>query len=1212
MVDTVTVDGTALTLITAQNTDTVTAEAKNIQADAAVAVTYKAKPAVSFTETEDLGDVTVTATKDFAETEINSGSYVDFGSGLVIEVTPDKGYVVDTVTVDGTALTLITAQNTDTVTAEAENIQADAAVVVTYKAKPAVTVTENEDKGEITVTASHKDFAETEINSGSYVDFGSGLAVEIAPVKGYAVEGVTVNGEAVTLTDVANSDNKTFSVSNVQADAEIAVTYVALDITAVNFAVIDKGEGALNGSITASVDRKGMDIYAVSGDASGLLQVYEGSTVTFAASPEEGFKVTKWFVNGEEVSQQPTLTVTAGMGEQTVEVQFDYVGKEILFSAIGEADKADVTAAFIPNGGTTQDFVSGNKPATPGVVEVSVVDLDENYMVEGWYVNGEKQEGETGLTFRYEVTVDVGAEITVNLIRCSYSVTFSVENGTLTAAAGENAVASGDAIVGDTVITFTALPQEPTGYTFKGWTVNGEASDVTEQTLTVTLTENLDVKAKYVLDIVYYRVTFGVVDTNGEAEGGRNGTLVLNGSTSGSEEFRAGSDLTFTARPADGYRVAGWYSDAEGTMPIDGTAVEQLVYKATNLVDDMTVYVAYEPIPEYTVTLTTDGLGSVTATVNGETADISSGTLVVKRYDTVVLTAVPGEYQYLTGWTVDGAEAGNALALTLDSVTADTTVTAAFLASQNIELQAKVNTDQGSIEVKAGFDAPSVINPATGITIHKGQTVELTVTPNAGMMLDLWLVNGEEVANHLDHTLVIENITEDTVVEAKFTDEVLLDIVMPTEEDGYTVTEIVETPEDYGTETQVRQRGTVTFKVSPIVPNVISEMAVTGGENAILTLNEDGSWTVTVENVQDTIVLQPTVLSGQQLVINCGAGGTVTVTRDGVVMPSGSVLSVGDEIVVKAVGNTGYYLVSLTINGETFRTGNVYTVLVPNETIVVSATFIAGNMGGGGSGGGGGGGYVAPVKDVTVEDSANGTVTASHQQAASGTQVTVTAQPDKGYKTGSVTVTGEDCGAIEVTKNADGTYTFEMPGEAVTVKATFLVDFVDVDDDDYFSNAVDWAVENGITAGTSASNFSPDMACTRAQAVMFLWRAAGSPAPKSTEMPFEDVAADAYYYTAVLWAVEKGVTAGTSATTFSPDQQCTRAQIVTFLWRTQDSPIVSRENPFIDVREEDYFLNPVLWAVENGITAGTAADTFSPANTCTRAQIVTFLWRCFK
>ncbi len=169
--------------------------------------------------------------------------------------------------------------------------------------------------------------------------------------------------------------------------------------------------------------------------------------------------------------------------------------------------------------------------------------------------------------------------------------------------------------------------------------------------------------------------------------------------------------------------------------------------------------------------------------------------------------------------------------------------------------------------------------------------------------------------------------------------------------------------------------------------------------------------------------------------------------------------------------------------------------------------------------------------------------------------------------------------------------------------------FTDVKTGSYYYDAVLWAVEQGVTAGTSATTFSPDDGCTRAQVVTFLWRAAGQPEPTSSANPFADVAAGTYYYKAVLWAVEQGVTAGTSATTFSPDNTCTRAQIVTFLWRYEGQPEVAASNPFGDVPAGAYYEKAVLWAATTGVTAGTSATTFSPAATCTRAQVVTFLYR---
>ena len=195
-----------------------------------------------------------------------------------------------------------------------------------------------------------------------------------------------------------------------------------------------------------------------------------------------------------------------------------------------------------------------------------------------------------------------------------------------------------------------------------------------------------------------------------------------------------------------------------------------------------------------------------------------------------------------------------------------------------------------------------------------------------------------------------------------------------------------------------------------------------------------------------------------------------------------------------------------------------------------------------------------------------------------------------------------------------------MPASKVNVDATFVkieapiqpatpaISFTDVDPGAYYYDAIAWAVEEGITVGTSATTFSPDVPCTRAQIVTFLWRTAGSPVMGGNN-PFTDVASGSYYYDAVQWAVAQGITAGTGATTFSPDAACTRGQTVTFLYRYEKSPAVSGGNAFTDIDTDAYYANAVQWAVNKGVTAGTSATTFNPNGDCTRAQIVTFLYR---
>ena len=263
--------------------------------------------------------------------------------------------------------------------------------------------------------------------------------------------------------------------------------------------------------------------------------------------------------------------------------------------------------------------------------------------------------------------------------------------------------------------------------------------------------------------------------------------------------------------------------------------------------------------------------------------------------------------------------------------------------------------------------------------------------------------------------------------------------------------------------------------------------------------------------------------------------------------------------------------------------------------------------------------YVAPSRPssstgstITVGKTENGTITVSPATASKGTNVTITAKPADGYELGSLTATDANGSTLALTDLGNGKYSFTMPDGKVEVNGTFVKKsaqtFVDVPENAYYAPAVNWAVEKGVTEGTSATTFSPDAACTRAQIVTFLYRAAGSPAVKSTVNPFTDVTASDYYYNAVLWAVENGITTGTSETTFSPNESCTRAQCVTFLYRAVGSAATAKAS-FTDVSADAYYAPAVDWAVEKGVTTGTSATTFSPDAACTRAQIVTFLYR---
>ena len=249
------------------------------------------------------------------------------------------------------------------------------------------------------------------------------------------------------------------------------------------------------------------------------------------------------------------------------------------------------------------------------------------------------------------------------------------------------------------------------------------------------------------------------------------------------------------------------------------------------------------------------------------------------------------------------------------------------------------------------------------------------------------------------------------------------------------------------------------------------------------------------------------------------------------------------------------------------------------------------------------------------KDIRNGTVTANRRYAERGDTVTITVKPDDGFKLDDLTVTDKNGKELKLTDKGNGKYTFTMPAGKVEINAAFVKEvetspFSDVSASNYYYEAVKWAQEKGITGGIGNGLFGPNQPCTRAQIVTFLWRAAGSPEPKGMSS-FSDVSADSYYAKAVAWAVENGITTGTGDGKFSPDATCTRAQSVTFLFRAIGK-LVDSKAEFSDVLTDSYYANAVAWAVENGVTNGIGDGLFGPNNSCTRAQIVTFLFRAYQ
>lgn len=334
--------------------------------------------------------------------------------------------------------------------------------------------------------------------------------------------------------------------------------------------------------------------------------------------------------------------------------------------------------------------------------------------------------------------------------------------------------------------------------------------------------------------------------------------------------------------------------------------------------------------------------------------------------------------------------------------------------------------------------------------------------------------------------------------------------------------------------------------------------------------------------------------------------------------PSVYVVGNGNTNIVKRDGSEGAY--TYTVLAKSGLTSGVYLTnpsgaLASNYYVsstangVWTVSYSAPYSGGSSS-------YDPTYSVSTPSKTEHGTVTVSPKNASKGDRVTVTVKPDSGYVLETLTVTDKNGNELTLKDKGNGKYTFTMPAGKVEVKATFMEDnsmlnfFYDVPNNAYFYEAVKWAVKNGITTGVGNDLFAPEQPCTRAQIVTFLWRAAGSPEPKGAASGMTDVVSGGYYEKAVAWAIENGITTGTTTSTFSPDVTCTRAQAVTFLARALKAKAASAAE-FSDVPTGSYFADAVAWAAANGVTEGIGGGLFGSDNDCTRGQIVTFLYRAY-
>ena len=730
-----------------------------------------------------------------------------------------------------------------------------------------------------------------------------------------------------------------------------------------------------------------------------------------------------------------------------------------------------------------------------------------------------------------------------------YTITFDTDGGSEVAPITQDY---------GTAITAPANPTRD-GYTFTGWNPEIPAT---------MPAGDLTVKAQWTAN--RYTITF---DTDGGSE-----IVPIK------QDY--GTDITAPADPTrEGYTFTGWDKAIPATMPAENVTIT-----------------AQWTVNQYTVTLNTNG------------GTINSGNITSYTYGVGATLPTADDMTYaghtFKGWYEDSSFSDSPVTEISTTATGAKTYYAKWLSTDAGITAVSVDNTAGTINgttitvvLPYGTVALPTENSKVSITAADGATVsDLTTTDGSEWTFTVTAADGQTTKNYTisvsiapdpatgnksdiaaakstveNHDWTVPQATANTEEAVKTWIEGQL-AAMNLNGASYTVTMTGFTAATEGTAAdRDGTNGSFTFTVKLYKGNDTGNIATSTYAEA----------TVTISN--GTVTATP--YTKWTVTVNAGNGGSVS---------GGGTFEENTQVTVTATPNSGYHFVRWTENGAEVSTSASYSfTLTADRTL--TAVFSRNSSGGYSyytiEATAGAGGSISPSGNVSVRE---------------GRDQTFTITPDKGYAVANVKIDGKSIGAVK-------SYTFENVRRTHTIEVIFMKAngnpqtgvFVDVATGSYYEDAVDWAVEKGITNGVSSNMFAPDDPCTRAQIVTFLWRAAGSPAPKSMSS-FTDVPADAFYAKAVAWAVENGITSGTGEGKFSPNAICTRAQSVTFLYRASGSPAVSGSAEFSDVSTTAFYADAVAWATKKGITTGIGGGLFGADNDCTRSQIVTFLWRCKK
>lgn len=772
--------------------------------------------------------------------------------------------------------------------ASLDALDSNTEVVVTIKEKPVVTIPSGISNGTLTVI--YKDAANKDISvsNGDHVPNGTQLLVTLTPEKGYIVDddalGTSVKTEYTDEDKSGNTtDTKSYKVENVIANVTVKGAFKALRTHKVTYEpVIASGERA-NGTLTAKADRKQMDIYKIDKLTTGE-KVYEGSTLTFTAAPDQDYSVQEWRVNGKVLKEDgikvtdSVLTISNISEAYTVTVQFKKSGSDttitagengkIVSAVAGKVDQiANIEAGFVLASGATVDIT-----AQP----------DTGYKVGCWKVNGKVVDGQTGNTYTYTADENgTGAAITVQFVQIDYVVSWSAVNGTVKAEDTSGTEYEGNKadIRGGSKVTFSATPKE--AYKVSCWKVNGKVVDG-ENANTFTFTVPSGAKetpevACYKVEAVCEKDQFTLTYAQPS-----NGTLTAKGAAgevASGDKVNGDEKYTFTVKPDADYIVESWKVDGQ-VIDSHSTSYEVTVKKDTE--------VSVQLVPaSYKVTYKVNNEQGKLL-VGKDTEEKTDGEISAAYGTSIKFTAVSNKFCHIKGWKLDGTEvtdttegisiSADGSELTLSEVKKEHSVEAIFDAATMYEVSYEVDetsegaaSNAGTLNAKAGNTDLKLKKDQT-TTVEGGKTLTFTAVPeSANFMVAGWYVNGKKVENELSNTCVIEELDMKVHVTVQFTQ--YKGYALPVSGEGYALSEMKRTPDDTTPDTEIRENGTISFKVAPDTDNKyirIDKLVINGydcltdklsegkeqPENCTLVevqKNEDGSYVITVSGITGEI-----------------------------------------------------------------------------------------------------------------------------------------------------------------------------------------------------------------------------------------------------------------------------------------------------------------------------------------------------------------------